>query len=130
MPHPRGYGNTARVLGHYVRELKVIPLEEAVRKMTSLPASQFGLAGRGLVREGYAADLVVFDPATVVDRATFDQPHQYAAGIPHVVVNGVVVVDQGRVTRRHPGTPCCGRATGDRGTQVPARVFRDVDISR
>ena len=73
VPHPRGYGNNARVLGHYVRELKLITLEDAIRKMTSLPAQTFGLRDRGLIREGFAADLVLFDEKTVSDRATFDQ---------------------------------------------------------
>ena len=103
VPHPRGYGNNARVLGHYVRELKVIPLEEAVRKMTSLPASQFQFADRGLVKEGYVADLVVFDPETVSDRATFEQPHQFPVGIPDVIVNGETVIEQGRDTGARPG---------------------------
>jgi N-acyl-D-amino-acid deacylase len=102
-PHPRGYGNNARVLGHYVRELKVISLEEAVRKMTSLPAAQFRLNGRGLIKAGFAADLVVFDPATVADRATYEQPHQFPAGIPHVVVNGKVVIRNGEHTGAKPG---------------------------
>jgi len=103
VPHPRGYGNNARVLGRYVRELKVIPLEEAVRKMTSLPASQFRFADRGLVKEGYAADLVIFDPETVSDRATFEQPHQFPIGLPYVIVNGTAVVEQGRDTGARPG---------------------------
>lgn len=102
-PHPRGYGNTARVLGRYVRELRAIPLEEAVRKMTSLPASHFGFARRGQVREGWAADLVVFDPATVADRATFENPHQYPLGFDHVLVNGVPVVRNGEPTGARPG---------------------------
>jgi N-acyl-D-aspartate/D-glutamate deacylase len=102
-PHPRGYGNNARVLGEYVRRRHVIPLEEAIRKMTSLPAAQFRFARRGLVKEGYAADLVVFDPATVGDRATFEKPHAYAAGIPYVVVNGVTVVSKGEQTSARPG---------------------------
>jgi N-acyl-D-amino-acid deacylase len=102
-PHPRGYGNNARVLGRYVRELKVITLEEAVRKMTSLPASQYGFARRGAIRPGYHADLVVFDPAAVSDRATYENPHQYAAGIPYVIVNGVIVIDVGRDTGSRPG---------------------------
>lgn len=97
-PHPRSYGNNARVLGHYIREKKVLPLEEAVRKMTSLPAAHFKLADRGLVKEGYAADLVVFDPAKVADAATFEKPHAYAAGIPYVSVNGVPVIDGGQHT--------------------------------
>ncbi|HEX7176683.1 MAG TPA: D-aminoacylase [Pyrinomonadaceae bacterium] len=103
VPHPRGYGNNARVLGRYVREQGVIPLEDAVRKMTSLPAQTFGLFDRGLVREGMAADLVVFDEKTVADLATFDQPHQYAAGIIHVFVNGESVVADGQLTAARPG---------------------------
>jgi N-acyl-D-amino-acid deacylase len=103
MPHPRGYGNNARVLGRYVRELKVISLEEAVRKMTSLPAAQFQLVRRGLIRAGYAADLVLFDPQTVADRATYEQPHQFPAGIPHVIVNGTIVVRNGEHTGARPG---------------------------
>jgi N-acyl-D-amino-acid deacylase len=103
VPHPRGYGNNARVLGTYVRDLKLITLEDAVRKMTSLPAQTFGLRDRGLVREGMAADLVVFDDAAVSDPSTFERPHQYAAGFSHVVVNGVPVVDAGRATGSRPG---------------------------
>ena len=102
-PHPRGYGNNARVLGRYVRERKVIPLEEAVRKMTSLPADHFRLAGRGRIAAGAAADLVVFDPASVRDAATFDAPHAYAEGIPHVLVNGRFVVRDGAQTGEKPG---------------------------
>ncbi len=97
-PHPRAYGNNARVLGLYVRERKAIGLEEAVRKMTSLPAEHFRLSGRGLVKEGYAADLVLFDPARVGDAATFEKPHAYAAGFPYVVVNGVPVIDVSAAT--------------------------------
>jgi N-acyl-D-amino-acid deacylase len=103
IPHPRGYGNNARVLGEYVRNRGVIRLEEAVRKMTSLPAGYFRLDGRGLLKEGYAADVVVFDAATVRDAATFEQPHAYAEGIPYVLVNGVVVVRKGEHTRARPG---------------------------
>ncbi len=103
VPHPRSYGNNARVLGHYVRELKVLPLEEAVRKMTSLPAEQFGFDRRGRIAKGYAADLVIFDRETIADRATYAQPHQYPAGIPYVVVNGAVVVRDGRHTGAKPG---------------------------
>ena len=103
VPHPRGYGNNARVLGEYVRKRKVVPLEEAVRKMTSLPAQQFRFADRGFAREGYAADLVLFDAATVQDAATFEQPHAYAVGIPHVIVNGVFVVKDGVHTGAKPG---------------------------
>ena len=103
VPHPRGYGNNARVLGEYVRKRKVIPLEEAVRKMTSLPAQHFHFADRGLVREQFAADLVIFNPATVADAATFELPHGYALGIPHVLVNGVFVVRNGAHTGATPG---------------------------
>jgi N-acyl-D-amino-acid deacylase len=103
VPHPRGYGNAARVIGLYVREKKVLSLEDAVRRMTSLPAGHFRFADRGLIREGLAADLVIFDPATVRDTATFENPHGYAAGIPHVVVNGVLVVKDGEHTNARPG---------------------------
>ena len=102
-PHPRGYGNNARVLGTYARDRHVIPLEEAIRKMTSLPATHFKLPGRGTIRAGYAADLVLFDPKTVADTATFEAPHSYAAGIPYVLVNGVVVVGNGTQTDARPG---------------------------
>jgi N-acyl-D-amino-acid deacylase len=103
VPHPRGYGNTARVLGDYVRDRHVISLEEAVRKMTSLPASFFGFDGRGVIKEGAFADLVVFDPATVADTATYAAPQSYPAGIPHVLVNGVFVVRDGKTTGARPG---------------------------
>ena len=103
VPHPRGYGNTVRVLAHYVRARHVITLEEAVRKMTSLPAEQFQFADRGAVKAGYAADLVVFDPVRVADAATFEKPHAYAAGVPYVIVNGVVVVRKGEQTDALPG---------------------------
>jgi N-acyl-D-amino-acid deacylase len=103
VPHPRGYGNNARVLGHYVRELRLLSLEDAIRKMTSLPAQTFNLRDRGLLREGYAADLVIFDDAAIADRATFAQPHQYASGISYVIVNGELVLAEGRMTGAHPG---------------------------
>jgi len=103
VPHPRGYGNAVRVLGEYVRERKTISLEEAVRKMTSLPAAHFGFAGRGQIKEGAAADLVLFDPATVKDEATYAAPHAYPSGLPHVLVNGVFVVKDGKSTGARPG---------------------------
>jgi N-acyl-D-amino-acid deacylase len=103
VPHPRGYGNTARVLGEYARARGVIRTEEAVRKMTSLPAGHFRLDRRGLLKEGYAADVVVFDPGTVRDAATFERPHAFATGIPYVLVNGVVVVRKAEHTRARPG---------------------------
>ncbi|HEX8146659.1 MAG TPA: D-aminoacylase [Pyrinomonadaceae bacterium] len=103
VPHPRGYGNNARVLAEYVRGLNLLSLEDAVRKMTSLPAQTFSLRDRGLVREGMAADLVVFDDAGVGDPASFDKPHQYAVGFTYVIVNGEVVLDSGRMTGARPG---------------------------
>jgi N-acyl-D-amino-acid deacylase len=103
VPHPRGYGNNARVLGEYVRTRKVIKLEEAVRKMTSLPAQHFRFTERGLIKQGYAADLVILNAATVEDAATFEQPHAYARGIPYVFVNGVMVVKDGAHTGATPG---------------------------
>ena len=103
VPHPRSFGTFPRVLGKYVREEQVISLEQAVHKMSGLTASQLHIADRGLIKEGLAADLVIFDPATVADRATFTDPFQYPAGIPTVVVNGRVVLDQGRHTGERPG---------------------------
>jgi N-acyl-D-amino-acid deacylase len=108
VPHPRGYGNNARVLGRYVRELKVISLEDAVRKMTSLPAQAFNLRDRGLLREGMAADIVIFDESSVGDRATFENPHQYATGFTSVIVNGEIVFDGEKMTGRMPGRPLFG----------------------
>jgi N-acyl-D-amino-acid deacylase len=101
-PHPRFYGTFPRVIGHYVRE-GVIPLQEAVRKMTSAPAQKLGLKDRGLLREGFRADVVVFDPAGVKDEATFIEPHKFASGIPHVIVNGELVIDGGEHTGALPG---------------------------
>ena len=97
-PHPRAYGTFPRVLGHYVRDERLLPLEAAVHKMTAMPAARLGLADRGVLREGSYADVVVFDPRTVRDRATFQAPHQYPEGIPFVIVNGRVAVDAGRYT--------------------------------
>jgi len=105
VPHPRGYGNNARLLARYVREAHLLTLEEAVRRMTSLPATVFGLRDRGLIREGFAADLVLFDPDQVVDQATFTAPHQYPTGIRHVLVNGVWVIRDGKHTGARPGQP-------------------------
>lgn len=107
-PHPRGYGNNARVLGNYVRELKIISLEDAIRKMTSLPAQTFGLRERGLIREGFAADLVIFDETKIADLATFEQPHQYATGFSSVIVNGEIVFDGNMMTEKMSGQPLYG----------------------
>jgi N-acyl-D-aspartate/D-glutamate deacylase len=101
--HPRGYGTYPRIFGKYVRELGLLGLEEAVRKATSLPAQRIGLRDRGLLREGFYADVVVFDPAMIAERATYEKPHQFAAGIPYVLVNGEVVVDDGHITAARPG---------------------------
>jgi N-acyl-D-amino-acid deacylase len=103
VPHPRGYGNNARVLGRYVRELKTLRLEDAIRKMTSLPANTFRFADRGLLRPGNWADVVVFDPDKVTDPAVYSDPHHYATGIPHVLVNGVVVIKNSEHTKAKPG---------------------------
>jgi N-acyl-D-amino-acid deacylase len=103
-PHPRGYGTNARVLGKYVREEKVISLEEAIRRMTSLPAQKFNLLDRGLLRDGFAADIVIFDAATVKDQSTYDQPHQYSTGFDYVLVNGVITVDSGKHNGKRAGT--------------------------
>jgi dihydroorotase/N-acyl-D-amino-acid deacylase len=102
-PHPRWYGTFPRVLGRYVREKHVLTLEQAVHKMTGMPAARLALHDRGLLMEGAYADVVVFDPATVADRATFEEPHQYPVGIRHVLVNGVAVVDDGRFTDTRAG---------------------------
>ena len=99
MPHPRGYGTNARVLGKYVREEKVISLEEAVRRMTSLPAQKFQLQNRGMLREGYAADIVIFDEKEVTDVSTFEKPHAYSKGFHYVIVNGMLTVDN----QKHSG---------------------------
>ncbi len=103
MPHPRGYGNNARVLSRYVRELKVLRLEDAIRKMTSLPAATFRFAGRGELREGNWADIVLLDSEKITDPSTYRDPHHYAVGVPHVFVNGVQVIKDGLHTGAKPG---------------------------
>jgi N-acyl-D-amino-acid deacylase len=102
-PHPRAYGNFARLLGRYVRDEGLVPLQEAVRRLTSMPAGHLGIRERGALRQGYFADLAIFDPATITDRATFEQPHQYAVGMRHVFVNGVQVLADGEHTGATPG---------------------------
>ena len=113
--HPRAYGNFARLLGHYVRDQKVITLADAVRRLSGLPATNLGLADRGFLRPGMFADVVVFDPATIADRATFERPHQYAVGVRHVFVNGVQVLRDGEHTNAKPGRALWG----------PGRLQRD-----
>ncbi|HYM09082.1 MAG TPA: D-aminoacylase, partial [Bryobacterales bacterium] len=108
--HPRSYGTFTRVLGVYVRERHILTLEDAIRKMSSLPAQRLKLFDRGLLRPGMKADLVIFDPDTVADRAVFGNPHQYAVGFSHVMVNGELIIDGGRVTDRRPGRVLYGPA--------------------
>jgi N-acyl-D-amino-acid deacylase len=106
--HPRSYGNFARVLGKYVRQETVLTLTDAIRKLTELPATNLELDRRGLIREGFFADLLVFDPATIADRATFEDPHQFAVGMKQVFVNGVQVLADGRHTGATPGRALWG----------------------
>jgi N-acyl-D-amino-acid deacylase len=106
--HPRAYGNFARVLGKYVRQEKVITLQDAVRRLSGLPATNLGLDHRGFLKEGYFADVVVFDPNTIADKATYDQPHQYAVGMKHVFVNGVQVIKDGEHTGAKAGRALWG----------------------
>jgi len=111
-PHPRTYGTNARVLGKYVREEKMITLEEAIRRMTSLPAQKFQLKDRGMLKEGMAADIVIFDENEVSDKATFEKPHQFSAGFYYVLVNGQVVIDGGKHTGVKSGTTLKGPGYG------------------
>jgi dihydroorotase/N-acyl-D-amino-acid deacylase len=110
MPHPRAYGTYPRVLGRYVREQRELTLEDAVRKMTSAVADRLGLRGRGLLREGHHADVVVFDPATIRDHATYKQPHRLSTGVRDVWVNGVRAVRDGAVTDARAGRAVVGPA--------------------
>jgi N-acyl-D-amino-acid deacylase len=115
--HPRGWGSAARILGHYVRDEKVLSLEEAVRKMTSFAAASAGLSDRGILRPGFAADLAVFDPKTVRDVATFENPNRYSEGFRYVAVNGALVVDDGKLTGKTPGRAL--RGPGWKSSKVP-----------
>ena len=103
MPHPRSYGTFVRVLGRYVRELKLLSLETAVQKMSAFPAQRLGLSDRGVLKQGLKADIAVFDPARVADTATFEKPHSYAAGVSTVIVNGEVVIREGCDDSGAPG---------------------------
>jgi dihydroorotase/N-acyl-D-amino-acid deacylase len=114
-PHPRSYGTFARVLAVYVREKQALRLEEAVRKMSALPAQRLGLFDRGLLRPQMKADIVLFDPQRVRDRATFENPHQYAEGFSYVIVNGVVILDGGKMTGARPGRVLLGPAVRRNG---------------
>ena len=106
--HPRAYGNFSRLLGRYVRDEKLIPLEEAIRRLAALPAANLGLDRRGLLREGMFADVVAFDPLTIADRATYAEPHQYSVGMKHVLVNGTPVLVDGEHTGAKPGRALYG----------------------
>ena len=119
-PHPRLWGTFPRVLGHYVRDVKLFPLEEAVRRMTALPAAQFGLKDRGVLRAGACADLVLFDPATIADTATFEQPKTPAAGIALVMVNGRTVWSDGAATGNRPGRALRRNTLGPMGGGMTA----------
>jgi N-acyl-D-amino-acid deacylase len=114
VPHPRSYGTFVRVLGHYAVRERVLPLAAAVRKMTALPARRLGLTDRGTIAVGKAADLVVFDPDRVIDRATYERPHAFCDGVSHVIVNGRLVIDEGHDT----GTPA-GQVLRRPGSAVP-----------
>jgi N-acyl-D-amino-acid deacylase len=107
-PHPRAYGSFARVLGKYVRDDKVIPLPDAIHRLSGLPATNLGLDHRGFLKDGMFADVVVFDPATIADRATFEKPHQYAVGVKQVFVNGMQVIKDGEHTGAKPGRALWG----------------------
>jgi len=120
VPHPRAYGTFARVLAVYVREKKVITLEDAVRKMSSFPALRMGLRDRGILRPSLKADLAIFDPARVRDMATFEKPHQYAEGVVCVIVNGELVLDGGAMTSARPGRSLYGPAVSNRTAQKPS----------
>jgi dihydroorotase/N-acyl-D-amino-acid deacylase len=119
LTHPRAYGSFPRILGHYVRDRRVIPLEDAIRKLTSAATTRLGIADRGVLKEGLAADIAVFDPAAIADRATFDRPHQLSVGMIHVLVNGVPVVQDGKPTGARPGVAL--RGAGARRTKPEPR---------
>jgi len=102
-PHPRHYGTYPRVLGKYVREEQTLTWEQAVRKMTSLPAQRFKIWDRGLLKPGFKADITVFNPDTIIDKATFTDPHQYPEGIVHVIVNGGIAIEDGSLTKQRFG---------------------------
>jgi N-acyl-D-aspartate/D-glutamate deacylase len=119
VPHPRNYSTNVRVLGHYVRDQKVLTLPEAVRKMTSLPAQILGLKDRGTIKEGNAADLAIFDPGRVRETNSFANPKSYAEGVPYVIVNGVVVIDNGQHTGARPGRALRGPGYKKIGTSAP-----------
>jgi dihydroorotase/N-acyl-D-amino-acid deacylase len=101
--HPRAYGTYPRILGRFVRDQHILTLEDAVRKMTGAVAQRLSIQDRGEIKQGLAADIMIFDPKTIIDRATYEQPHQLSVGVRYVLVNGVAVVDDGRVSEAKPG---------------------------
>src|SRR5216117_251356 len=119
-PHPRAYGNFARVLGKYARDEKVLSMADAIHRLSGLPATNLGLDHRGLLKEGMFADVVVFDPATITDHATFEKPHQYATGVKHVFVNGVQVIKDGDTPARNPAAPYGDRVKRDKENRFHA----------
>ena len=120
--HPRAYGNVARFLGHYVRDRKLMPLEEGIHRLTGLPAANWKLKDRGCLRVGCHADIVVFDPATITDHATYDRPQQYASGVSEVFVNGVQVLRAGEHTGATPG-----RVVRELDAEARARLLRSAE---
>jgi N-acyl-D-amino-acid deacylase len=122
VPHPRNYSTNVRVLGYYVRDQHVLTLEDAVRKMTGLPAQILGIKDRGLLKPGLAADIAIFDPATVGETNSFEHPESYAKGVPYVLVNGVLVIDKGEHTGAKPGKPLMGP-----GYKAPAKATADLE---
>ena len=132
VPHPRNYATNARVLGHYVRDQRVLTLPEAVRKMTSLPASILGLKDRGQLKTGFAADVVVFDPARIRETNSFEKPKSYAEGVPYVLVNGVLVIDNGQHTGAKPGKALRGGGArrGPPTSTTSTSVFPGADWER
>jgi len=129
-PHPRAYGNFARLLGRYVREEHALPLAAAIRKLTSLPASNLSLADRGRLQPGYVADIVVFDPATIAGHATYERPHQFATGVSDVLVNGRFALRDGEPTGAATGRVVRGRAFTGRPGGGCRTASRDWSWSR
>jgi N-acyl-D-amino-acid deacylase len=127
--HPRAYGNFARLLGRYVRDEQVIPLADAIRRLTGLPASTLGLDRRGFLRPGYYADVVVFDPGAIADRATYESPHQYSVGVDHVFVNGVAVLREGEHTGALPGRALWGPGRKSGWKEEGGKRKEEMDIS-